>query len=198
MKRILFCLIIALSALTLSAVQPQRGYRAFVDWNNFLDLDFGFLAGEPGDSKVFTGLTTGHGYQFNDWLYVGGGTGFMYNLSWKSYNHHGDLRFVIPVFAEARLDAKWYRFTPYFSLQVGANVANHVGEYICPTVGYRFNWGRKCAINFGLGATILGSRHEYHEHILQPGGGIDLGPLVHYHGTDVKFTARLGFEFQLP
>ena len=195
MKRVLLCLVIALSALTASALQPQKGYRAFVDWNNFLDIDFGFLAGEPGDSKVFTGLTTSHGYQFNNWLYVGGGSGFMYNLGWKNYNRYSDRRFVIPVFAEARLDAKWYRFTPYFSLQVGANVANHGGEYISPIIGYRFNWGKNCGINFGLGATVFGSQYEYHEHLMQPGGGIDFGPLKTYRGTYVKFTARLGFEF---
>ena len=115
MKGVLLCMVISLSSLTAYALQPQRGYRAFVDWNNFLDIDFGFLAGEPCDSKIFTGLTTSHGYQFNNWLYVGGGGGFMYNLGWKSYNRYSDRRFVIPVFAEARLDAKWYLYTILFA-----------------------------------------------------------------------------------
>ena len=199
MKRLLLIITLSLATICTYALQPQRGYRAFIDWNNYLNLNIGFIAGEPGDSKVFTGFTTSHGYQFNSWLYVGGGAGFQYNLDWKKYgNNDGDCRFIIPVFAEARLDTRWHRFTPYFSLQLGANLADHGGIYCSPTVGYRFNWGRKSAINFGLGASIYGRRHSYPGHIVLPGGGITERPETHYQGTDVKFTARLGFEFQLP
>lgn len=192
-------MLVAASTISAMALQPQRGYRAFVDWSNYLDLNLGFLGGDPGSSRVFTGFTTSHGYQFNDWLYVGGGAGMEYNLSWKKYgNNDGESRFIVPVFAEARLDARWNRFTPYFSAQLGANLSDHGGIYFSPMVGYRFNWGRKSAINFGLGATIFGRRYSYHEHINSPDGGIVEGPEVHYQGTLVKFTARLGFEFQLP
>ena len=125
MKRLLLIITLSLATICTYALQPQRGYRTFVDWNNYLDLNIGFIAGEPGDSKVFTGFTTSHGYQFNSWLYVGGGTGFQYNLDWKKYgNNDGDCRFIIPVFAEARLDARWHRFTPYFSLQLGTQIGH--------------------------------------------------------------------------
>lgn len=188
-------------AISISAFarQPERGYRGFVDWSNYLILNFGFLAGEPGDSKIFSGFTTSHGYQFNNWLYAGGGAGLECNLNWHEWGHNdGEVRFVIPIFAEARLDAKCKRFTPFFSAQIGANLADHGGIYFSPTIGYRFNWGRKCAINFGLGATVYGMRCSYIDYVPDEGGGLVEGPTVYYQGTAVKFTARLGFEFQAP
>lgn len=199
MKRIIFLFTLAICAVTASALQPQRGYRGFVDWNNFLDLNFGFIAGDPGDSKVITGFTTSHGYQFNNWLYVGGGVGFMYNLDWKAYNNSYDEHYVVPVFVEGRLDAKWGRFTPYFSVQLGANVIDGGGIYFAPMVGYRFNWGRRSAINFGLGATLYGRVYKYQDYVPGPNGGLIEGPIEEYRGwPTTKFTARLGFEFQLP
>lgn len=204
MKKILL-LIAAMAVLpfTASALQPQRGYRGFVDWSNSAKFDMGFLSieNEPGDdTEIFTGISTSHGYQFNNWLYVGGGAGFEYNLDWKAYENEYDENacYIIPIFAEGRLDAKWGRFTPYFSARLGANVANHGGVYFSPTVGYRFNWGRSSAINLSLGMTLFGYRSGYPEHIMQPGGGIDLGPTIHYQAHLVRFSLRLGYEFQIP
>lgn len=199
MKRLLTLLYMAIIVLSATALQPQRGYRGFIDSDNFLGINPGFLTGDGGESTIYTGFTTSHGYQFNNWLYAGAGAGFVYNLSWNKYSyHHDDGRWVIPVFTEVRMDASWGRFTPYFSAQLGANAGDHGGIYFSPMVGYRFNWGRKSAINFGLGATIYSKKIWYYDPILQPDGGFINGPRVNYHGTFVKFTARLGFEFQLP
>ena len=100
----------------------------------------------------------------------------MYNLNWKKgMANNGDPRMVIPIFAEGRLDATWGKFTPYFSARLGANVAKHGGVYFSPTVGYRFNWDRKTAINLGAGVTLVG--HD------------------EYEWPSTKFTIRLGFEF---
>lgn len=198
-RKILSVVLIALCSTSISALQPLKGYRGFVDSDNFLGINPGFLTGDGGPSTIYTGFTTSHGYQFNPWLYVGGGAGFVYNLSWKTHGYHyDDAQYIIPVFAEARFDAKWRRFTPYFSIQLGANVNDHGGIYCTPVIGYRFNWGRKSAVNLGFGATIFGRRMSYYEHVPHPDGGITEGPLVHYQGTFAKFTVRLGFEFQLP
>lgn len=201
MKHFLIIITIAISSVAAWAVQPVRGYRGFVDSSNFLDINIGFIAGSPGDSHVSTGFTTSHGYQFNRWLYIGGGTGFIYNLNWKnpiavSYNDKS--RYVIPVFAEVRLDARWNRFTPYFSTHIGGNIAERGGLYFSPTVGYRFNWGRKSAINLGLGATIYGNTASYSDHTCLPDGDHINVAKSYYNGNVVTFTARLGFEFQLP
>ena len=201
MKRLLAILLLAITTLSSWSLQPERGYRGFIDSNNFLDINMGFLVGGGSDSYVSTGFTTSHGYQFNSWLYVGGGTGFVYNLNWKplAQAHKNDKsRYVIPLFAEVRLDAKWNRFTPYFSAQVGANVAERGGFYFSPMIGYRFNWGRRSAINIGLGATLYGNTYSYLDHTYVPGVGHIDEAVKRYDGNVVSFTARLGFEFQLP
>lgn len=196
-----FLIILAAIMLPLCswALQPQKGYRGFVDWSNTATLDMGFMfiGDEPGDNtEIFTGISTSHGYQFNPWLYVGGGAGLEYNLDWKAYET-GKIKFIIPVFAEGRLDAKWGKFTPYFSARLGANLAEHAGVYFSPMVGYRFNWGRRSAINLGLGMSLFGYRQKYYEHVFLPEGGIVFGDIAHYQATAVKFSLRLGFEFQL-
>ena len=123
-------LVLTVCFFTSQARQPQKGYRGFADWDNMLSISFAFIAGDGGESRVITGFTTSHGYQFNNWLYVGGGTGFMYDLNWKKgMVNYGDPRMVIPIFAEGRLDAKWGKFTPYFSARLGGNVASHGGVY---------------------------------------------------------------------
>lgn len=182
--------------MSVMARQPERGYRGFVDWSNDCVIDPGFLIGEGGDSEIFMGGTTSHGYQFNKWLYVGLGAGVQYNLDWKEYeNERNQDKFIIPVFVEARTDHKWGRFTPFFSVRLGANCSDGGGVYFSPTVGYRFDWGRRVALNLGLGMSLYGTRMIGYEHIMNPGGGITIGDSYRYNGTHVKPTIRLGFEF---
>lgn len=202
MKKLIILFVAWVVAGTVAAMQPGRGYRGFVDWSNDATLDLGFLSADGGGgdaTEIFTGLSTSHGYQFNDWLYVGGGAGFEYNLDWKAseneYEWHA--RYIIPLFAECRLDAKWNRFTPFFSTRLGANLAHHGGIYFSPIVGYRFNWGRHSAINLALGMTLYGRRYSYPEHVTHPDGGITFGQTLYSHKIETRFALRLGFEFQL-
>lgn len=201
MKRFIIIILLCFGAASAFARQPERGYRGFIDWSNYLDLNLGFIGGDPGSSRIFTGFTTSHGYQLNSWLYVGGGAGFQINLDWKKYhNNDGEPCFIVPVFAESRLDARWGRFTPYLSVRLGANLSDHGGIYFSPMVGYRFNWGRKTAVNFGLGITLFGRRMPTYSHIPSPDYPDSYIPVEsgHYQGHFVKFTASLSLDFQLP
>lgn len=202
MKKLIILLFATiLTSVNASALQPQKGYRGFFDANMTVVPNIGFIAGNPGDSEVFLGFTTSHGYQFNRWLYVGGGVGLEHNLNWHDnhHNHATDTRMLIPIFAEARADAKWGRFTPFLSLRLGANAADHGGIYFSPTVGYRFNWGRRSAINLALGMTLFGRRITYPEYIFAPDGGlVPTGNSYSYTGHFAKVAVRIGFEFQLP
>lgn len=121
-----------------------------------------------------------------------------YNLSWKDY-HRDETRLFVPIFAEARADAKWGRFTPFLSMRLGANVADHGGIYFSPVIGYRFNWGRRSAINLGIGLTLFGRRYSYPDYDMHPEGGLyPNGNTISYHGTQADMAIRIGFEFQLP
>lgn len=52
-KTLILIFTIALLPFSAAALQPQRGYRAFIDGNMSLVPNLGFLNEEPGDSEVF-------------------------------------------------------------------------------------------------------------------------------------------------
>ncbi len=191
MKHLFPLLLAALLSLTMNARQPERGYRAFVDCSATFNLDISLFGG-PTDSYIWLGGSTTHGYQFNNWLFVGGGIGYETVLA---PNQRRPKR-IFPVFADARADLQFGRFTPFADIKLGANFTRGADLYFSPTIGHRFNWGRRTAINLAIGVTFFGSRYPIYEHIMCPGGGITIGdPTGSYHGVEIKPTLRLGLEF---
>lgn len=171
--------------------QPERGYRGFVDCSATFNLDISLYGGAT-DSYVWLGGSTTHGYQFNNWLFIGGGIGYETVLAPDDRRP----KRIFPVFADARADLKFGKFTPFADMKLGANFTRGAGLYFSPTIGYRFNWGRTTAINFAIGATFFGRRYPVYEHIMAPGGGIIAGEATgSYHGVEIKPTLRLGLEF---
>lgn len=201
MKKFFLLLILLILPFLAFSRQPERGYRGFIDSDNFLLANFSFLSGDGGESTFWTGFTTSHGYQFNDWLYVGAGSGMVYNTGWKSRSIDSN-RCIVPLFAEVRFDAKWGRFTPFFSAQIGGNFtvkgAEGGGIYASPMIGYRFNWGRKSAINLALGATMYGTKESDYRTYWDPDEGLKNEFKGYRLGERVMFTVRLGYDFQLP
>lgn len=191
MKHIFTLILAVMLPLTTVARQPERGYRAFVDCSATFNLDIA-LYGGPTDSYVWLGGSTSHGYQFNEWLYVGGGIGYETVLAPNARRP----KRIFPVFADARADLAFGRFTPFADIKLGANFTRGAGMYFSPTIGYRFNWGRHTAINFAIGATFFGRQFHRYEHVMAPEGGIiDFKVVGSYHGVDIKPTLRLGLEF---
>ncbi len=190
MKQSIFLLLAVLLSFSVNARQPERGYRGFVDCSTTFNLDIN--TGGASDSYIWLGGSTSHGYQFNRWLYVGGGIGYETVLA------PGDRRpkRIFPVFADTRADLQFGRFTPFADIKLGVNFTRGAGLYFSPTIGYRFNVCRSTAINFAIGATFFGSRYTVYEHIMHPEGGIDIGNATgSYHGVEIKPTLRLGLEF---
>lgn len=196
MKRLsLISILLAYCAIVATARQPERGYRGFADVSTTLnlDVDISIYGGSgPSDSYIWLGGSTTHGYQFNPYLFVGGGIGYETVIAPRNERP----KRILPVFADVRTDLKFNRFTPFADVKLGVNFTRGAGVYFSPTIGYRFNWGRRTAINFGMGITLFGIQMNYYDPIMAPGGGI-IGSVVtgHYHGTFVKPTFRLGIEF---
>lgn len=153
-KWIILKYILTLFAVMWSAVvgvearEPERGYRGFADLNFALMLNGGY-----GDPDIYYGISTSHGYQFNPHLFVGAG------LEWEHVHEAGYLWEVgqMPVFIHARTD--WTlknRYPVYGDLRVGGVIFGEYRLYIAPTVGYRFNWGKKLGLNLGAGVTLRG------------------------------------------
>jgi hypothetical protein len=119
----------------------KSGYRGFVE--------FGYC----GNNSI--ALTMSHGYQSNDYIFLGAGLGYDYNFknSWKFsssllYTH---FRYdIISTFA-----------TPFIDLKVGYNFSgthedyldyyDMSGFYFSPTVGCRLGFTEKLGLNFGVG-----------------------------------------------
>ncbi|MDE6395892.1 MAG: hypothetical protein K2K84_01315, partial [Muribaculaceae bacterium] len=104
------------------------------------------------ESVFFTGVTTSHGYQINPTFFVGAGIGMERCTKFDDW--------VAPVFAQGRADFLFGKFTPFADLRLGYQFGQGGGVYFSPTVGYRFNWGRKAGINLGLGMTLAGFKRE--------------------------------------
>lgn len=197
MKRNWILLVIVLLGVAAHARQPHRGYRGFLEWGNDIRTDnyWGLYAIERKTS-VCTGFMTSHGYQFNPYLYVGAGLGF-------EYSNVSDCH-IIPLFLDGRTDLKFGRFTPFFDVRLGVSLTEGAGVYFSPTIGYRFNWGRKVGINLGVGMTLQGyACHMYSMYYdfdhYDENGDRQPYPTVEYNGVKqcnrVLFSIRLGFDF---
>lgn len=194
MKRTIFLFLAIIAfAHASEARQPKRGYRGFLEWSSSVRSDNFGVIDMHGNLRMerqgsfYTGFTTSHGYQVNPVFFVGAGLGM---------ERCGKLdNWVVPVFIQGRMDLKFSRFTPFGDLRLGANVAEGVGIYISPTIGYRFNWGRRMGVNLGAGLSLAGYKAEHYE-------GTMTGPdsyEIQYIGTRrhmrAYFSFRLGIDF---
>lgn len=198
MKKIFLILgIVLVCVASAEAKEPQRGYRGFFDWDNSIGTTdyFDNSTGEGGRKTMwyFGLLNTTHGYQFNNHVFVG--AGFLISLS--EY-----LEGMVPVYLDFRYDCSFGKFTPYADLRGGMNFSDGPSLYLSPTVGYRFNWGRRANLNVGLGLTLRGIRDDVPvhttEYIKKDPTHYNSVDVVHYkvhHQIDPLLTIRIGIDF---
>ncbi|MDE5642226.1 MAG: hypothetical protein K2I56_01905 [Muribaculaceae bacterium] len=175
----------ALGASEAEGRQPHSGYRGFIDWSN--DLRSDTFYGFPRQTSFYTGVTTSHGYQINSIFFAGAGIGA---------EHCSNLdNWIVPVFAEGRADFSFGAFTPFADIRLGANMAEGVGVYFSPSVGYRFNWGRKAGVNLALGMTLGGYKCELYNLVIDDSGYTSLMYVGSERRARPYFTFRVGFDF---
>lgn len=180
---------LALIALTFGATarQPESCYRGFIDWSNSLRSEKNGWGHH--DTEYYTGLSTSHGYQFKIPLFIGAGIDYEYCKKWDSH--------ILAPFIQGRTDLKFGKFTPFGDVRIGYNLTNGGGIYFSPSIGYRFNWGRKAGLNIGVGMTLQGYSADVYDIAFDPGSGYwHLGnKLYTHHGCLGFFSFRLGFDF---
>lgn len=194
MKRaaIFLLAIIAFAHIT-EARQPDRGYRGFLEWSSSVRSDNFGIFDIHGNLRMerqgsfYTGFSTSHGYQINPMFFIGAGLGM---------ERCGSLdNWIAPIFIQGRADLKLGRFTPFGDLRFGANIAEGGGVYVSPTIGYRFNWGRRMGVNLGAGLTLAGYKAEHYEGIVTAPDSYE----IQYVGTKrhvrAYFSFRLGIDF---
>lgn len=187
MKRFLFLLSI-LCCLTCSVKgeKLQPGYRGFVDWSNSMRSYqlWEFL----NKTDYYTGVSTSHGYQFNNWFYAGAGMDFEYCTN--------ENKFILAPFIDGRADLTFGKITPFGDIRVGYSVNDGGGIYFSPSIGYRFNWGNKIGLNFGLGLTLKGYNKDLQDAVYYPEmGWWDFITVGKYRGCYAFFSFRLGIDF---
>lgn len=191
MKRILIILIAIMSAVSPAiARQPQKGYRGFIDWSNSYRTEAS-IPGFSRTSSFHSGLSTTHGYQINPIFFAGAG------LDLEPFTNYGGT--FLSVFAEGRADLKLGNFTPFADVRLGYCCDDGGGVYFSPTIGYRFNWGRKVGINLALGMSLNGYTRDMYEINFYDYSDNYYDYSINYigkhRGADPYFVFRVGFDF---
>lgn len=161
-----------------------RGYRG--------DVELSYLIGAGDYASDRVELTTSHGYQFNPYIYLGGGLGFQY---WN------DLEvFTMPIFTDFRVNFMKGKIIPNAGVKLGIaaelNDDAAAGGYFNPSVGVKFMLSRKNAINVSLGYTLQTLNRDYS---YSSGGNYGYGGgYAYYYYDSGNFNSvnfKVGYEF---
>lgn len=201
MKRLFFTsFAILLTAICSLARQPERGYRGFVDWTNRI-----YRNSSPtmtpnqywSHTNYVPGISTSHGFQFNPWIFAG--AGLDYSLEDNGFPGHHSYQldnYFLSIFADIRTDIQLGKFTPFADVRLGVNATSSGTVYFSPSIGYRFNWGRKVGLNVGVGYTLDSFRYQEFKQVDTIYGYQTWIPTGKYYTlNNSSFTFRVGIDF---
>lgn len=120
------------------------GYRGFVE--------MGYAIGTGDNAEDRLEISTSHGYQFNPYLFLGGGVGFHY------YTNADEA--MLPFFVDFRANFIRGSVTPYAGVKLGYSAllgdifGSSGGLYFSPSIGVRFSIDSDKAINVSLGYSL--------------------------------------------
>ncbi|MDE6339884.1 MAG: hypothetical protein K2K97_08890 [Muribaculaceae bacterium] len=192
MKRIIVLIFLLACILPVSAREPRRGYRGFID----IDMGVGLLK-EYGEDKdddfkfplFAAGISTSHGFQINNNWFAGAGFMLQPYLNFFGGN--------FPIFAEGRFDKKWGNFTPFADARLGyiLDDGSGGGVYFSPTVGIRINFGKKVNLNVGMGMSLRSSAYTEREYYYDPDAAVTVSNQHTDFYNRTMFTFRFGIDF---
>ena len=157
--------------------RTMRGYRMMVDAgaSSISGSDFGFFPGWVDENKVSNlflpfraYVSTTHGYQFNNYVFLGGGVEF------GCFNTDA---LTIPIFADLKVNFTNADVSPFAELKGGAFVGRFYGMYLTRALGVRIRLKKLDAINVAIESTEHKSRKP------------------NYKGTYTGIMIRVGYEF---
>ncbi|NDV80560.1 porin family protein [Bacteroides sp. 51] len=140
-----------------------RGYKGFID--------MGYTFADEYEDRIE--MSTSHGYQFNNYLFVGGGIAYHYY-----HDDETDL-YTMPIFANFRANFMNKKVTPFTDVRVGYSVGDLEGGYAYVGLGARFKLVNKMALNLTLGFSYQEYEYGYYDDVTDTSG----------------FNVKFGFEF---
>lgn len=155
----------------------KKGYRGFVSAESML-----------GDILGLS-MSSTHGAQLNDKIFVGGGVGMIIGSDWEEgYS-------LFPVYADFRVDFLNKKISPFMELKSGAVFAAQgtTGFYADFSFGCRF---KRCSVSLGLN-TIPGMDEYYYDNNYYPNDDY----VSYYYCSETtyfrqfNFVTKFTFEF---
>lgn len=156
-----------------AARNTLKGYKGFVDFGYIVDLS------DYDANKVE--ISTSHGYQFNNYFYLGGGVA-------ADFYTDADL-IAVPIFVNFRANFINKKVTPFADIKTGYSVGDVEGAYVSTGIGVRFSLKGKKAINLKL-------EYNYQQH----NDHGDYSYNNNYYSYDYDYDLeglgfKVGFEF---
>lgn len=156
-----------------AARNTLKGYKGFVDFGYIADLS------DYDANKVE--ISTSHGYQFNNYFYLGGGVA-------ADFYTDADL-IAVPIFVDFRANFINKKVTPFADIKTGYSVGDVEGAYVSTGIGVRFSLKGKKAINLKL-------EYNYQQH----NDHGDYSYNNNYYSYDYDYDLeglgfKVGFEF---
>ena len=121
----------------------------------------------PEERMVY--VSTTHGYQFNNYFFLGGGVELGYYIRPKFYS--------VPVFVDAKVNFINKKITPFLDTRVGYAFGDNYGTWWSEALGVRFALNNKSAITLCIEQRALFSRQREWDPIFN------------------NFGLRVGYEF---
>lgn len=177
-------------------------------FRGFIDLGYAWGVGEPRNDYWL--IETSFGYQLTPNWYLGAGIA-LHNFDAKLDTYplrydkpdpvHNDPKWdspFIPLYVNGRYNFRSENFhTPWIDLKIGANVINHTGFYMSPSVGMHFATGQYFTINVGAGYALHTAHYKYWCLGDTPGAISDNkgGSYINKGQAFHNFFVKLGVEF---
>ncbi|MCR5246379.1 MAG: hypothetical protein K6E14_01150 [Paludibacteraceae bacterium] len=191
MKTKLFVLLM-LVPLSLQAQFLQKGYRGMVD--------VGYCLYISQIAPTTIELTTSHGYQFNPYIFLGGGVGFDFtgeckwgDINGKPYNKRV-AKVDIPIFINGRANLTKTKISPFVDARVGAYINNGGNIYANLALGGRYAINERIGVSLSVGYEI---RKVTVEEIHMITGTKHNNYKIEYYYTDRPDQSVDGFVFKV-
>lgn len=168
----------------------QKGYHGFAD--------LGYTIGFADYSFDRFELSSSHGYQFNPYLFLGGGLGLHFMQKYATPNIDIPLdsrksKIDIPIYAETRVTFIDGSISPFISARGGYFLTNNGGLYLNASIGCRIATSVNHAINVSVGYSSQKLEFETFKRFNSP-SSMDYSTEKRKLPTE-GISIRIGYEF---